>query len=475
MSNTLRKEAVIYGVGHVLARLISFFLVPLFTNIFSQDEYGIITLIYVFIGFFTIAIHLGLDASLLKYYKSDDSNKKLYVTNTYIPVLIINIIFFAFCFLFRDYLALPLFGLNDSFIFLMVALVLFFDVLWAMPMVLLRLNNRPVQFISYNLINVLSNLFCIYLFVTIYNMGVWGVVLSNLVASGLLFIITLFPIIKNLSLKLIDKDIFKKVVVFGFPLAFAGIFSMIIELSDRYIIKLFFDTDYVGLYNAGYKLGALMLLVVMAFNMAWQPFFLNKKNHNKELIGSISNSMFLFFSVVCFFIICFGQPLASIKIFGYSFVGEGFADGTSVLPWICAGYLFHAAYILQLPGAYITNNTISVAKIRGVGALSNVALNFILIPALGIQGAAISTFVSFILISVLIFIHNKRIYPVKYDMYSVFVLIGTLIVLIGIIGYNPSFLMRLLIFISLIFWLFILKVINRDSLILIKSFIKKDS
>ena len=93
MSNILRKEAMIYGVGHVLARLISFFLVPLFTNIFSQSEYGVITLIYVFIGFFTIAIHLGLDASLLKYYKNDDSNKKLYVTNTYIPVLIINMIY----------------------------------------------------------------------------------------------------------------------------------------------------------------------------------------------------------------------------------------------------------------------------------------------------------------------------------------------------------------------------------------------
>ena len=475
MSNILRKEAMIYGVGHVLARLISFFLVPLFTNIFSQSEYGVITLIYVFIGFFTIAIHLGLDASLLKYYKNDDSNKKLYVTNTYIPVLIINMIFFAFCFLFRNYLALPLFGLNDSFIFLMVALVLFFDVLWAMPMILLRINNRPIQFISYNLINVLSNLFCIYLFVTIYNMGVWGVVLSNLIASGLLFIITLFPIVKNLSLKLINKDIFKKVIKFGFPLAFAGIFSMIIELSDRYIIKLIFDTDSVGLYNAGYKLGALMLLIVMAFNMAWQPFFLNKKNHNKELIGSISNSMFLFFSLVCFFIICFGQPLASIKVFGYSFVGDDFAGGISILPWICAGYLFHSAYILQLPGAYITNNTVSVAKIRGVGALFNVALNFILIPALGIHGAAISTFISFVLISVLLFTHNKRIYPIKYDMYSVFILIGTLIALIGVIGYNPSFLMRLLIFISLIFWLFILKVIKKDNLILIKSFIKKDS
>ena len=86
MNSVLKKEAMIYGVGHVLARLVSFFLVPLFTNIFSQQEYGTITLIYVFIGFFTIVVHLGLDAALLKYYKNDSRNKKSYLTNKYIQI-----------------------------------------------------------------------------------------------------------------------------------------------------------------------------------------------------------------------------------------------------------------------------------------------------------------------------------------------------------------------------------------------------
>ena len=473
MNSILKREALIYGIGHVLARLASFFLLPLFTNIFSNDEYGIIALIYVFIGFFTVTIHFGLDASLLKYYKNNGNDKKLYVTNTYIPVLAINVLFFVFCFLLRDYLAYPLIGLNDSFVFLMVLLILFFDVLWAMPMVMLRIDNKPFQFISYNLINVLSNLFCIYVFVAIYKMGVWGVVLSGLVSSGLLFTITLSPIIKNLSLSLIDKNIFKKVVRFGSPLVFAGIFSMTLELSDRYIIKAILGTDYVGLYNAGYKLGMLMLLLVMGFNMAWQPFFLNKQNQDKELIGAISNSMFLFFSLICFFIICFAQPLASIKVYGFSFIGEEFTGGLSILPWVCAGYLFHGAYILQLPGAYITNNTVAIAKIRGVGALTNIILNFILIPFLGVHGAAIATFISFALISSLLFAYNKKIYSIQYNMYSVGCLIGALVSLIGIIGYNPGFIVRLVIFVSLILLLFILRVIKKDTFILMKGFINK--
>jgi O-antigen/teichoic acid export membrane protein len=304
-------------------------------------------------------------------------------------------------------------------------------------------------------------------------MGVWGVVLSGLVASGLLFVITLFPIIQNLSVQLLDKAIFKKVLRFGFPLVFAGIFSMTIELSDRYIIKYLLDIEQVGLYSAGYKLGMLMLLLVMGFNMAWQPFFLNRDNQNNQLMESISNTVFLFFSLVCFFIICFAQPLASLKIFGYSLVGEEFAPGLSVVPWICAGYLFHGAYILQLPGPYITNNTIAIAMIRGAGALINIILNFILIPILGIHGAGISTFIAFVLISGLLFMYNKKIYKVQYNIYNVGCLIGILVALLGIIGYGPSFLMRVVVFISILILLFVLRVFKKESFYEIKNFPKK--
>ena len=95
MNSFLKKEAAIYGAGHILTRLATFLLLPLFTNIFTRAEYGVISLIYIVIGFFTVVLHLGLDASLLKYYKNSDlTERKQYVTNTYLPLLMINIGFF---------------------------------------------------------------------------------------------------------------------------------------------------------------------------------------------------------------------------------------------------------------------------------------------------------------------------------------------------------------------------------------------
>ena len=74
-------------------QLITFLLLPLFTNILSPWEYGIIALMYAFIAFFTVILHFGLDAALLRNYKPADNKDKIkYVTNAYVPLLIINVI-----------------------------------------------------------------------------------------------------------------------------------------------------------------------------------------------------------------------------------------------------------------------------------------------------------------------------------------------------------------------------------------------
>ena len=65
---TLAMQSFIYGFGHILARLVTFLLLPFYTNILSQSEFGVISLIYTFLGFMTVILHYGLDASLLKHY-----------------------------------------------------------------------------------------------------------------------------------------------------------------------------------------------------------------------------------------------------------------------------------------------------------------------------------------------------------------------------------------------------------------------
>ena len=285
----LGKESLIYGVGHVAARGVTFLLLPIYTNLFSLSDYGIISLVYTFLGFMNVILHYGLDASLLKHYvPADIEERKSILTNAYASFLLTTIIFFLLLVFFRSDISGLLFGNSIPSITLMVAGILFFDVLWSMHVLLLRAEGKPVFYTVVSFINVLLTLGLNILFVIYLKLGISGVLISNLITSGCIFFITLPIIIKRISITTLSVNQWKRMMKFGFPFLPAGIFSMILELSDRYILLYLTNIETVGLYSAGYKLGMLMMLVVMGFNMAWQPYFLKKEKNEREYVANVT-------------------------------------------------------------------------------------------------------------------------------------------------------------------------------------------
>ena len=198
---SLGKEALIYGVGHVVARSITFLLLPLYTNIFSLEDYGIISLIYTFLGFMNVILHYGLDASLLKHYvPADNEERKRILTNSYVSFLLTTIGFVVLMILLRNYVSEFLFGSNLPQITLLVSGILFFDVLWAIHVLLLRAEGRPILFTTITFFNVLSSL-GLNLFLVLYlELGIYGVLLSNIITSGCIFLATLTLILKRISI-----------------------------------------------------------------------------------------------------------------------------------------------------------------------------------------------------------------------------------------------------------------------------------
>ena len=82
-----------------------------------------------------------------------------------------------------------------------------------------------------------------------------------------------------------------------------------------------------------------------------------------------------------------------------------------IVPWITFGYVFYGLYVLQSPSLYIKNKQNWTPLFWGAGTIVNVILNILLIPLLDILGAAIATFVSYLLIFILIKIKNKQWMP----------------------------------------------------------------
>ena len=202
---------------------------------------------------------------------------------------------------------------------------------------------------------------------------------------------------------------------FGLPFLPAGIFSMILELSDRYILRYLTNIETVGIYNAGYKLGMLMMLVVMGFNMAWQPFFLKKEKNEREYIANVTNYVLSVLGFLWILILIWTDTLVKLQFGDSTFFGDQYWTSTQIVSIIALAYIFHAIYLLQLPGVYLLERPGLIAWIRGLGAVSNIILNLLFIPEYGIVGAACATCISFILMALILYLINLKVFSIPYN------------------------------------------------------------
>jgi len=426
----LGKQSLIYGIGHVMARLITFLLLPLYTHAFTQVEYGALSLAYAFMGFALIIYRYGMDTALMKYsVQRSGQNRKKYITIIVGVQAITGILFTLLLYLSRNFTAEYVLGIDRPDWMIYLAVILFFDSMWNLPMLILRSEERAGPFISFNLLNVILTMVLNILFVVYWDNGIEGVFKANIIASSSVFFFSLPIILKRIELNLFEKEAFINIMKFALPFLPAGIFTMIMELSDRYLLEYYLGTAEVGLYSAGKKMGMLGLTVVMGFNMGWTPYFLKRGKQNGARI-EFSKITTLFLGIMGYVTVLVSIWISNIMrlpIGDRTLIGAEFWACEQVVSTILIGYFFFATYVIQLPGVYMKEITSWVPIFRIVGASSLILSSVFFIPIFGYLGAAYAVVLAFILMSMSIYFRTNKIYPISYNwrgvLYPIFFLI----------------------------------------------------
>ena len=184
----LGKQSLIYGIGHVMARLITFLLLPLYTHTFTQVEYGALSLAYAFMGFALIIYRYGMDTALMKYsVQKSGQNRKKYITIIIGVQAITGIVFTLLLYLSRNITAVYVLGINRPDWMIYLSVILFFDSMWNLPMLILRSEERAGPFIIFSLLNVILTMVLNILFVVYWDSGIEGVFKANIIASSSVF------------------------------------------------------------------------------------------------------------------------------------------------------------------------------------------------------------------------------------------------------------------------------------------------
>ncbi|MCX7797890.1 MAG: polysaccharide biosynthesis C-terminal domain-containing protein [Melioribacter sp.] len=433
----LTKDTVIYGISTIIGRFLNFLLVPFYTNVFSPAEVGIYSNIYAYIAFFNIVFIYGMDAAFMKYSSIAPLDKKKSAYSTAFLCIVISSFFLSVVlFLFRNFFVkLIEIPLDYFYLYYYLILIIVVDTLAIIPYANLRLNRKSVKFTIIRLTNIIVNISLNFILVLKYKMGIEAIFIANLVASTLSFLILFADIKKNFVFR-IEKEFLKPMLKFAIPYLPASLAATIVQVIDRPIVLALTNEETLGIYQANYKLGIFMMLIVQMFQFAWQPFILttSKDENAKEIFSKVLTLFLIVTSIVWMLLSFFIDDIAKIKFYdNVSLIGYKFWGGLFIVPIILLAYLFNGVYVNFQAGLYIEEKTKYFPIVTGLGAIINIIVNFLLIPLIGIIGAALATLASYIVMALTLFFFSQKVYKIKYEYEKIIKIL--LIIFVACIAY----------------------------------------
>lgn len=418
----LAQHSSIYAVSTALQKLPGLLLMPIYTSfsyIPSFDAFADYILVFTFIAFMNFFYAYGMDSALLRYFFLGNHDRKTVFSTTFFVLIPTSLVTTVLIFYFSGDLAGLM--LNDAELgqlFQIAGLILFFDAFGNLPYHLLRAEEKSIQYTLFKGLRFTLELLFNVLYVVVLRLEVAGIFYTSLTVAIINLLVTLPVMMRYLQLK-IDTSLWKEMISFGLPLLPHGIAFTTIEMIDRFIVPRFLGDEGLSLYGANYKFATVLLALITAFRNAWQPFFL--KVAEQENARTMYARVLTYFSLGAGLIVIAGTFFVE-SILTYSFFGrspliqEPYWGGIPIIPIILLAYCFYGIYVILTPGFYITKKTHYMIIFTGSAAASNIAANYILLPAMqSIWGAAWATLISYFVMAFSIYLVSNRIYPIPIE------------------------------------------------------------
>ena len=425
----LAAESIIYGISGTVAKSIGFFLIPVYTRIFSPADYGIIALITTLTGLLGMFVVLGLDNSSARWFYDTDEvqNRKRTISSWFWCQLSVSCMIALGLILFAPHISALLFKSQEYAILICLAAITiplrtFSKVLsnW------LRYQRRAWTTTIFSTTSSIATIAIIVLFVIVFRWGLFGIYSANLIAAILIAIAAISILKTWINPSYLSWVRLKEMLTYGLPLVPAAIASWITISSDRFILQMFHDNSEVGLYSVAATVASGVALITGAFQMAWGPFAFSIYREN-ESANVYSEVLSLYAVIGCFLgtIVSLFAPLV-LRVL----TTREYFQSASCIPFLVFSFIIiGSTYIVGIGSAIVKRST-PIAIGIFVGASINIILNFLLIPRYGKEGAAIATLLSYLGVFIYRYPVSQKDYQIPYRIWDIVICFGFSLVLI---------------------------------------------
>jgi O-antigen/teichoic acid export membrane protein len=430
----LVKHTLFYGLATVFPRMLSFFLLPLYTGVMETEGYGQLSIIFAWFAIFNVFLAYGMETAFFRFYNGTDDRKKV-VSTSLLSVLGTTVMFLCAALLFKDSIA-RITDIEPRFITYAV-FILVLDALVIVPFAWLRATEKPMKYAVIKILNVglnfAFNIFFLWFvpkmvqnnsdsilnYIYTPNFEISYIFISNLIASGATFLL-LFELYRRRPL-VFDVELWKRMLKYAMPVMIAGVAFTINEVFDRILLEWLLPQDIsesmVGMYSACLKLALFMTLFATAFRMGIEPFFFSHFNtqNPQRAYAQITNYFVILGSIILLGVIVYSDILKELFI-----RNPDYWPAMDVVPITILASFFLGIYHNLSVWYKVTDRTYFGAYISSIGAILTIIINIVFIPSFGYMASAIATLVAYGSMMVMSLFFGRMYYPVPYNFRKIF-------------------------------------------------------
>lgn len=403
----LFSNTLILGLGTLCSKAITIILMPLYTHYMSNSEYGIVELLVPAANLLIPLVSLGMNNAVLRFAMDGETDRKT-VLSTGLAIDLLG--YGAFLLFFPLVRAIPMFSEYAVWLYVFV----FSSMIHYLFAYFVKTLQKVRLFAVCNIIGTALTLLLGILFLAVLKIGIVGymlaIVLSDTICVILFFIFA--KLHRFISFRSIKKTITKAMLRYSIPLIPSTALWWVTDMSDRYMVAWIIDEGANGLYSISYKIPNLLILISGVFMDAWQMSILTEKSPLERQtffsrIFSVYQSLIFVSSSVL---------ILSAKMVTKILVAESFYDSWQFIPTLVIAMAI--SNMVSFIGTIYTveKRTKSALWTTALGTVANVIGNYFLINAFGVQGAALSTALSYALVLLLRSIHTRRFIPIRWDL-----------------------------------------------------------
>lgn len=404
-SKLLLTGTVIYAIGNLGTKILSFIIVPLYTYYINTSDMGDYDLVNSTISLLTPLLTLQIMDAAYTWMLRENTKPYDCINAVYKFMIITSVISSAVILLINHFIPI-------KYCYYMILQLTISRIFSAMQKLLRGLKNQKLfaaSGIIYTSIFLLLNL----LQIVVLKQGVEALFQSAIISYSFCTILLLIceKRLRVFSIKTSSLQLQKEMLKFSLPLVPNQLNWWVMNTSDRYIIRFFLGSSANGIFAIAHKFPSVLQLIFNIFYLSWQDMAIVDKDKDS---GAFYTKVFKLYYQFAFTFLVFLIPFTKLFII-YS-MEESYHSATLYVGFLYLGTVFQAFSSFFGVGYLKNNKTKQAASTSIYGAIINALFDVVLMKFIGLYAAAVSTFLGFFTMFVIRVVQTKKTMQIKIDM-----------------------------------------------------------